>query len=175
MQKSKESKEQLEEEEEDQCAADPEVEAEEEEDVYIIKLKTLTGKTISFDVKASDTVMMLKYQIEEKEGIPPNEQRLIFNNKQLKSGKTMSDYNIIEKSVLHLTLGGSSDEEQQVEWETLYGFVVISGVKHLQTYGGGPGGGLCPQAQDVALMESRVVPGGFIRQARWQEGHLPPR
>ena len=70
----------------------------------MIKVRTLTGKEIEIDIELTDNVERIKERVEEKEGIPPVQQRLIFSGKQMNDDKTAKDYNIEGGSVLHLVL-----------------------------------------------------------------------
>ena len=69
-----------------------------------IFVKTLTGKTLTLNVNGTDTIESVKNQILIKEGIPSDQQRLIFDGMQLEDEHTLAHYSITREHTLHLVL-----------------------------------------------------------------------
>ncbi|CAG9813581.1 unnamed protein product [Phaedon cochleariae] len=85
----------------------------------LLKVVTLTGDERMLDVEPTDKILTIKEKLEEKEGIPPEQQRLVFQGKQLKDDKTVNSYKLKGGTVLHLVvaLRGGQENYENVEYD----------------------------------------------------------
>ncbi|KAK2461312.1 hypothetical protein APHAL10511_006839 [Amanita phalloides] len=72
--------------------------------LFVMLIKTLTGKEIELDIDSSDKITRIKEKVEEQSGVPPQQQRLIFGGRQMPDERMVSEFNISAGAVLHLVL-----------------------------------------------------------------------
>lgn len=118
-----------------------------------IFIKTLTGYTFTVDVEPSDAIEQVKQKIQDTQGIPPDQQRLLFDGEELEDGRTLGEYDIREDSILHLVVRGS-DPAPTLDATTVDGLtVVVAGTAGADTE-------LTVLADAVAVASVRADPGG---------------
>jgi ubiquitin C len=96
-----------------------------------IFVKTLTGKTITLDIELGDTIEAVKVQIHNKEGLPPDQQKLVFSGKKLEDNLSFAHYNIEKRTTLHLLLRLSGGSQLYVK--TLTGKTIVLDVEGSDT------------------------------------------
>ena len=69
-----------------------------------IYIKTLTGRTVSLIVEEGETIKTVKVKLRDKDGVPVEEQRLVYNNQELEDSKTLQQYGIMREATLHVVI-----------------------------------------------------------------------